>query len=174
MSMSRETLLRQFIAQRTSLLGYLRVLMPVDLAEDAYQETFLVVESKLGVFDDTRDFGAWVRGIARKVASRVAAKHQRSRTLADDRLADRIDQAWLEAEESSDPLAAKLPALRTCLEHLPEAQRSLLQQRYHEGRSIEALASATGRKASAVQVALSRLRAALHECVMRGGRVGHE
>ena len=37
------------------------------LAEDVVQETFVTAYQQLNDFDCSRDFGAWIRGIARNI-----------------------------------------------------------------------------------------------------------
>lgn len=166
----RELLLKRFVAERSALLGFLRFLLPPDLAEDACQEVFLVVDRKLSTFDTARDFGAWVRGIARNVARQVAASRGRLQCLPDEALIDRCDQAFAEAAAEADPLAQDLVHLRTCLEQLDATQRELLRRRYHEGWSLAQLSEGMDRAAGAVQVALSRLRAVLLSCIQKTRR----
>ncbi len=161
-----DDLLRRFVANRGELLGYLTSLLPGHLIDDAFQEVFLVVVKRADHFDRTRDFDAWVRGIARNVARRVRDAHAAHAPLPDD-IADLVETAYHEAE---DPARDDLRRLRVCLDQVGEAQRELLRRRYHEGLSMAELAAATGRTAGAVQVALSRLRASLFECIERARR----
>jgi RNA polymerase sigma-70 factor (ECF subfamily) len=93
--------------------------------------------------------------------------HQRSRTKRYGRI--------LISEELLDMLAGEVPdegrhdeyldALEKCKSKLTESQRELIDFRYQRGRSIEDYAEQTGRKASALRVALMRIRIALRECV---------
>jgi len=162
--------LRSFIGDRAALLGYLRTLVPHDLVEDAFQEVFLVVHRKVGEFDQGRDFAAWVRGIARNVALQVLAKARRAVSLPPEALLARIDQAASEAEADPEPHDDRRH-LTDCLAKLSESHRDLLRQRYTDGLMLEELAAATGRTAGAVQVALSRLRSTLQECIERQRKV---
>lgn len=159
-----DDLLRWFLANRAPLLGYLRALLPHDLVEDAFQETFLVVHRKAASFDAQRDAGAWVRGIARNVARQVAAKATRAVRLPPDQLAERFELAAAEAEPGEDD---DLVHLASCLERLDVPARELLRRRYHDGDALDELAAASGRSPGAVQVALSRVRAALATCIER-------
>ena len=64
-----EELIRRFTGIRASILGYLRILVgDPHLAEDLFQDISVVVLEKTSTFDRAKDFGAWVRGIARNVA----------------------------------------------------------------------------------------------------------
>ena len=58
--------------------------------------------------------------------------------------------------------------LAECIKKLPEADRKLLQLRYHHHANIETTAEKSGRSVQAVYKALSRLRAALFDCVNSG------
>lgn len=168
--MDHDDLLRQFVAERGELLGYLRCLVPGQLVEDVFQEVFLVVVKRAAEFDRSRDFSAWVRGIARKVAHKVRAKQSCAPTLPDD-VVDLVSVAYDEARASASDERDDLRHLSVCLDRLAEAQRELLRRRYHDGLSLERLAAMTGRSAGAVQVALSRLRSVLSECITHQRRV---
>lgn len=161
----RDALLRGLLQGRAPLLGYLRVLTRDDgLAEDAFQDTMLVVMRKLEEFDTTRDFHAWVRGIGRHVCQRVLAKRQ-ARPVSPTLLAA-LEAAYEERTTEDDGAeAANLTYLLRCLEKLGPAHRQLVQLRYAEGLNLEALGNRLGRTAGAVQVALSRVRRALSVCI---------
>lgn len=168
--MDDDSHLRSFIGDRAVLLGYLRTLLPHDLVEDAFQEVFLVVHRKVGEFDQTRDFPAWVRGIARNVAMQVLAKARRAVALPPDALLERIDRAAEEASAEPEP-GEDRRHLAECLAKLSDKHRDLLRQRYADGLMLEQLATATGRSVGAVQVALSRLRSTLQDCIERQRKV---
>jgi RNA polymerase sigma-70 factor (ECF subfamily) len=70
-----------------------------------------------------------------------------------------------EIDRASDSLADRSEALHECLKRLPENQRRLVLLRYYEDHDIAAIAKATDRTEAAVYKLLSRLRAALNECV---------
>lgn len=159
-----EALLHCFAADRPRLLAYLRSQLPQALIEDAYHETFLVVHEKLATFDRERDFGRWVRGIARLVAKRIAARDRRCIATPAEALIDRIDQAFDE-EPADDDFVARLERLKICLERLSQSQRELLTRRLVDGASYQELAADGGRSPGSVQVAISRLKAQLVDCI---------
>lgn len=162
-----DELIRRLLDRRADLLAYLRAIGPADLAEDAFQETFLVVHRRLADFRRDGDFLAWVRGIARLTVRRLAEKRQRWRPLPDD-IVELIDRAV--DEEPTDSPHDDLPALRRCIEALTEVQRRILHLRYGQGEPVEAIAGSVGRTPGAVHVVLTRLRAALGDCVSRRRR----
>ena len=49
------------------LLAYLRASVPSSAVDDLFQDTVLVAWRRLGDYDRTRPFGAWLRGIARNI-----------------------------------------------------------------------------------------------------------
>lgn len=87
-----------------------------------------------------------------------------------DALLDRIATAITERHPSAHGHAA---ALERCLEKLPPRSRRLLDLRYAEDVSTEAIATAIDSTAGAVRVALFRIRTRLADCI-RGelGRAG--
>jgi hypothetical protein len=91
--MEDDELMQAFLDRRADLLAYLRAIGSANLAEDAFQETYLVVQRRLADFRRDGDFHAWVRGIPRNVLRQLARRSQRVRVLADDALTDLIDQA---------------------------------------------------------------------------------
>ena len=65
-------------------------------------------------------------------------------------------------------------ALRQCLEKLPPRQRAMLVQRYEGQQSFEQISRTAGSTPGAVQRALSRIRMALHDCVLATLRASQE
>jgi RNA polymerase sigma-70 factor (ECF subfamily) len=96
--------------------------------------------------------------------------HHRTRTkrkglvLISDELLDMLAD---ELPDDTGDYEIYLRALEICKSKLPENQRELVDLRYEPGHSLEAHARETGRKASALRVALMRIRGALRECIER-------
>lgn len=167
-----DDLLQRFIAERAALIGYLRMLLPSDEAvEDVFQDAFLIVSRRAADFERDRDFGAWVRGIARNLALKRRSAMRRTMTVDPQAFADALDLAYEEAERAGDRTSEDVRHLTSCLQRLDAPQRDLLDLRYGRGSSMADLAAATGRTERAIQVALSRLRAVLHDCISRQRRV---
>ena len=61
----------------------------------------------------------------------------------------------------------RMGALRECLESLDGPARSLVNERYADGATLDELAARTSHKPSAISMQLHRLRAALAECIQR-------
>ena len=80
---------------------------------------------------------------------------------------DVVEMFGEELEEDAGNFEEMQTALRACLTKLPEKSRSLVDSRYFGGRTIKQLAEEVQKTASAIKVALMRIRRGLRECVQR-------
>jgi len=137
--------------------------------DDIAQEAFIVAYDRLDEFDAERDFGAWLRGIARNLVINERRKDARRKRILADNLTDIMVRTSsvpeAEEEELGDRGTAKLAALRLCMEQLPEKSRTLLQARYENDESAPDIAERLEMKAPAVRKALERVREALRRCM---------
>ncbi len=165
--MERDRLIREFQRDRLRLIAYIRALVgDADLTEDIFQEVTVIVLQKAQDFDCARDLQAWCRGIARNVVLRERQKSRRLRTFEGDRLVDLVDAAF--AENAGRELAElRHSLLRQCMQMLAQPSLEILQLRYDAGLSLRQVSQKMGRTEAAVQVALSRVRKWLTECVGR-------
>jgi RNA polymerase sigma-70 factor (ECF subfamily) len=134
--------------------------------DDLAQEVFLVAFRKQAQFETGKEFGRWLRGIARRLAANERRKEARHARLLSGPLTDLLAEADTPVESllerDTDQMIA---ALNECLEHLPEHRRALLCRRYERGESAPALGSAFNLSANAVRQMLVRLRVAVRRCV---------
>lgn len=131
-------------------------------AEDVLQETSLVLWREFGRFQEGTNFLSWACAVAFNQVLAWRKKQQRNRLVFTDAHLSAVAKdlsASLERQDERDK------ALAGCLEKLPAHHRELVKGRYSEGQTIEALAEKEGRTVEAVYRMLSRVRAALHECV---------
>jgi RNA polymerase sigma-70 factor, ECF subfamily len=167
MAVERDRLIREFQRDRLRLIAYIRALVgDADLTEDIFQEVSVVVLQKVEEFTAGRDLQAWCRGIARNVVLREREKSRRLRTFDGDRIVELVDAAFAE-HAGGDPLESRHSLLRACIRMLAAPSRDLLQMRYDAGLSLRDVAQKLGRTEAAVQVAISRLRKWLVDCVAR-------
>ncbi len=172
--MERDRLIRDFQRGRFRLIGYIRSLVgDPDLTEDLFQELTVVVLQKAADFEEGRDLQAWCRGIARNLVIREREKSSRLRPFEGGRLLDLVDAAYDE-RAGEDPMEARRSLLRRCMEALGGGPRELLALRYSSGLSLREISSRLERTEGAVQVALSRVRKWLADCVARKGEAGPE
>jgi len=165
-----ESLIRQFQSERIRLLAYIRSLAgDPDLTEDVFQEVSVVVLQRAQQFDASRDLQAWCRGIARNILKRERSRSRRMRLFEDDQMIDLVTAAFDENPDL-ELLNTRRANLRQCTESLAPTSKELVQLRYVDGFSIKRLAEKLGRTEQAAQVALSRVRKTIVECVERRQR----
>jgi RNA polymerase sigma-70 factor, ECF subfamily len=156
--------------EQSRLRAFIRSLgVRADAVDDLAQDAFLVAYERLDTFRREEDFGAWVRGVARRLVANALRKENRRRQILSDHLTELLLAA---APEALHPLAAaaeedRLAALRGCLEHVPQSGRQLLEMRYSDEVSPGAIAGRLERSATDVRQQLFRLRRALLECIER-------
>lgn len=133
-------------------------------ARDIVQEAFIVAYEKREVFDVTRDFATWMRGIVRNKWREWLRKNRRY-DLGDHELA-RMDAdiaAW-QAGRARDGLSL-FDALESCLARLPETLRSTVEAYYYEGRTGDETAARLDVAPAAVRKRLQRARILLKQCL---------
>ncbi len=155
-----------YLANRALLIGFLRLIAPQDVAEDAVQETYIVLQRTAERFVAGADPGAWVRGIARNLARQALTRRGRQQAMPPEALIERFDQAAALADaDALDQRDDEREQLARCLGALSPANRELIRLRYQDDLSLKQLAERSRRSAGAIQVALSRLRATLSACI---------
>lgn len=161
--------LQEFVTQLTAsqsrIRGFIVSLMPgsPDVG-DVLQETNLTLWKSQARYRVGTNFLAWAFTIARlEVLHHRTRAKRRGHILITDELLDML------ADEipDSDDHDAYLCALDSCKSKLTETQRELIDVRYEPGHSLESHARQTGRKASALRIALMRIRTALRDCIER-------
>ncbi|MBL9154436.1 MAG: sigma-70 family RNA polymerase sigma factor [Verrucomicrobiales bacterium] len=161
----------QFVRQyHAGLRAFVRSLGVLPMwVDDIAQEAFIVAYERLDEFDESRDFGAWVRGIARNLVINERRKDARRKRILADNLTDILVRTSSvqedEDEELGDYGTARLAALRDCLTQLPEKSRDLIKARYEKDEAAPDIADRLQMKAPAVRKALERVRDALKRCM---------
>ena len=131
-------------------------------ADDIAQEAFLTAFGNLARFDESRDFGHWLRGIVRNLALREWQRISRDQSKSED-LAAHVER--LAAENAQEASGEQMTALTRCLAKLPEKSGQLLQMVYELGIPHSEVARQIGSSLDAVKQAISRLRFKLKECM---------
>ncbi|MFH1707243.1 MAG: sigma-70 family RNA polymerase sigma factor [Planctomycetota bacterium] len=170
-------LARELLEHRDVLFSYTMALVrDWNTAEEVFQETSLVILKKAQEGVTVRDFGAWSREIARRTALNFwkTSRNERHGSLTEATV-DAIDAAFAGREQEHPAATTGLLArLAECLEKLPGNLRQLVDLRYRDGLSFQAIGDHTGKSAGAAQVALSRTRVALHDCLKQAGAQDRE
>lgn len=157
--------IEQVRQEHTRLRAFIRSLgVRAEAVDDVAQECFILALDKLPQFERGTDFGAWVRGMARRLVMNLLRKEQRRQLILSDAVTQFMADA-AENEPADDRIVEKVEALRACVSQMPERSRELVQMRYFEDLSPGAIASRLERTANDVRQMLFRLRRALLDCV---------
>lgn len=135
------------------------------LAEDVYQEVAVVLAqdpTRIPQADD--EVAVWLRSVTRRKALETGRHARRTPRLADDVL--ELVGGHFEPC-ASDGLATLREAMASCLGTLPPDQRSIVDGRYRDELTCEAIAERAGRSVQGVYAVLKRVRVALQDCVER-------
>jgi len=131
--------------------------------EDLTQQTFILAYQHLAEFQRGRDFGRWIKGIARN----VARQEMRSR-LREERRLELYYHHWLALNES-DPNSRHEEllgmTLKDCMQVLPPESARVVEMRYEQSLDFGRIAEALGRTVEATRQHLSRIRIALRDCI---------
>lgn len=158
-----------------SLRGFVRSLGVASMwVDDLAQEAFVIAYQRMEDFDETRDFGAWVRGIARNLVINERRKDARRKRILSDNLTEVLVASSSlpenEVEEKGDRAQAKVLALRECLKLVPDKSRALVKARYENEKTAPDIAVQLNMSAAAVRKSLERVRKALRKCMQQ--RIG--
>ena len=131
--------------------------------DDLAQDTFVVAYREMDSYNPDRDFGKWLRGIARNLVRNELRKQGRHRRILHESLSQHLLNL---AENEGDQVdVTQLSALRDCVEQLPGRSRELIHSRYHEGWDATVLADKFEMKAATVRQTLLRIRRQLYQCI---------
>lgn len=166
----RELFIEQVRDHHAGLRGFVRSLGVDPLwVDDVAQEAFIVAYNRLDEFDHSRDFGPWLRGIARNLVINERRKDARRKRIISDNLTEVLVASSSaredEEEEMGDFALVRLNALKECIKGLPEKSLRLLKSRYEDDHSAQDIAEEFSMNPPAVRKALERMRTALRECM---------
>lgn len=154
------------VEQHQQLRSFVRSLgVDPDWVDDIAQETFLVAWRERDSFEQQRDYGKWLRGIARNLIRNELRKQERHKRLLHQGLMKLLLSA-AEAEPAPESwVASRISTLRDCVEKLAPKSRKLVAGRYGDGWKAPDLADHFGMTPAAVRKALARIRQQLKECI---------
>lgn len=133
------------------------------LAEDIVQETLLIALRKRELYLEESNFALWLVAIARNVwfRERERAGVRRRRVVP-----QAVEDLAIELVEVAPSVwDSEAAALRQCLEHLGEEDRSLLSRHFTDDQGYAEVAQALRRTLVWVKVRMHRLRKSLRVCV---------
>jgi RNA polymerase sigma-70 factor, ECF subfamily len=135
--------------------------------EDLVQQVFVNAFLHLTDFELGRDFGAWLRTIARN----AVREHLRNNARYERRLrayGDLVNQRWEDDDRAVEFDESMRQALHDCMQRLPPKAARTIRLRYHEGLDFRTMAARMNTTAGALRNLLSRVRVQLRECIERG------
>ena len=151
------------------LTTYLRaVVWQPAVVDDLFQETMLVAWRKLDEYDRSRPFGAWLRGIAARLAMAHYRKARRDFMVCDEAVLEYLgEQVQHISGGRGDTWDEKIAALHDCIESLPDALRQAIDLRYLQNEPARNIADHLGISAEAIKKRLQRAREQLGACLKR-------
>ena len=131
--------------------------------EDLVEQTFIKAFQQLHRYERGRDFGAWIKEIARN-----EVRQEIRRYLREDRRLEVYQTHLLQAYDvPSAPTQQESleEALHHCTEKLPPSSAKLVELRYQTGLNFGEIAPIIGRTIEATRQQLARVRLTLRECI---------
>jgi RNA polymerase sigma-70 factor (ECF subfamily) len=152
---------------QAGLRAFIRALgVETDWVDDMAQEVFVVAYRRRGRFENDKDFGKWLRGIARNLVANERRKGARRARILNGPLTDFLVETAKSAGTTIESDAQRLvQAMNECIAQLPERSRALLQKRYESNENATALASLFNTSPEAIRQSLMRIRVWIKQCV---------
>ena len=132
-----------------------------DVAQDVYLHFHRDMERRPAHVEPIR----WLKGIARNRCMDHFRKSKRDSAREQELLATAL--STVPDDDALAPKEATFKALQDCLQELAARSKRLVEGKYMQARSCEALAEAENMKPGAVRVALLRARRFLRDCITR-------
>ena len=163
-----EDLLRSAFKYQDALVSYAYALLQDwALAQDAVQETFIVLQKKHAEFRAGANVYTWARQIVRFEALNMLRSRKREAYFVGDELFSLVEKQFElhMDQESVGQLEVKKAALQLCMGRLDQDALQLLLGFYKDSLPCERLAAIRQKSVNAIRLSLSRIRARLRDCV---------
>jgi RNA polymerase sigma-70 factor (ECF subfamily) len=134
-----------------------------DWVDDIAQEAFLTAYRQWESFDQERDFGKWLRGIAANIVRNETRKEARRQRILDTELAEILLGRYAESKKRHEPLS--IDAIRQCIGELAPKSQQAVNGRYRDRLSAPQLAEQLETTAANVRQILVRARRQVRQCV---------
>jgi RNA polymerase sigma-70 factor (ECF subfamily) len=159
-----EAFVRLLVEHEPRVRSFLRGLLPTWYeVEEVAQEASLIAWRKFDDFEQGTSFGGWLLTIARFEALKYRRRVARSPLVF-------VDEVWdLLAEEVSgeDVQQIRRQHLEVCLGKMEPAKRELLLNVHSPGVVMREVAVQSGKSEQAFYKVIQRLRAVVHDCVLK-------
>ena len=149
-----QTRLRAFVRSLGTRQGWV---------DDIAQEAFLTAYRQWETFDQSRDFGKWIRGIAFNLIRNETRKDARRKRILHTDITWMLLKRFEESPKKSELVSVDL--IRECLDELAPMSRTLIQGRYQNEETSSELAERLGLSATNVRQILMRARRLIRKCI---------
>lgn len=138
-----------------------------DWVDDVAQDACLTAMRQWNSFDQSRDFGKWLRAIAANIVRNELRKEARRQRIMHTELAEILikRQHHLSAKAVSLDEPLTIAAVRNCIGELGPKSQKVVEGRYREDLRAPQLAELLNMTATNVRQMLVRIRRRLRECV---------
>jgi RNA polymerase sigma-70 factor, ECF subfamily len=155
---------------QSRLFGYLRgMLCSRELAEEALQETNIVLWRKRSQYDPRLNFVTWACQIAYFEACKAREKRHRRVPVFSEVFLNGIAPELAAAAATAPSLQEKL---EECVSELNDRDREMIRRRYAYRADVRTVASSMGCSTHAVYRALQRIHETLFKCI--AGKLGED
>jgi RNA polymerase sigma-70 factor (ECF subfamily) len=146
-----------------------------DEVDDIAQEVYVAFYKGMDRMPEAVTPIRWLKGIARNLSNNYFRRTKRERARRYEAIAELLSQTEA-AQRDAPRFATGYEALRTCLQKLSEKSRRLIALKYEQNLTATAISRQLNVTASAVRMALLRIRENLRQCLQDspGERVVHE
>ena len=167
-------LFTSFIRQyQATLRSYIRGLGVYSHAvDDIAQESFIVAYKELEKFDQSLDFGHWLKGIARNLVRNEIRKNARQKRIMNEKLTLFLIESFELNYEGTVGEHHEIDALKECIHSLPMKSKELINYKYHKDHDSQEMSKVLGMSATAIRLSLMRIRHKLKHCI--DFRLGYE
>jgi RNA polymerase sigma-70 factor (ECF subfamily) len=162
----REAFSELVVMHQAMIRGYIaRFIMDSDAVFDLAQETFLAAYSRFQIFDESRDLGTWLRGIAKTTALEYLRKNIRRKKRETERVDPILQRCSKRLADDNVETGDKLDRLKDCMKQLDGKSAELVGMRYYHHLSIQDIAEKKKKKQGAIRMILLRIRETLRKCI---------
>jgi RNA polymerase sigma-70 factor (ECF subfamily) len=140
------------------------MLQDFEQSREVQQQVFMSAYMHLDQYQLGRDFGVWIKSIARNcVRQELRRLARESNRLEVYRL--RLEERWKDLVAAECHEEQYLEALARCRQQLPERSAQAVTWRYEQAKSFEEIAALLETTREAAEKLLSRARSLLRACI---------
>jgi RNA polymerase sigma-70 factor (ECF subfamily) len=142
------------------------MLQDFEQSREVQQQVFVNAYLHLDQYQLGRDFGVWIKAIARNCVRQELRKLARESARL-EAYRERLEAAWKDELAAERDERAYLEALAECRGQLPDRSAHVISWRYEQGKSFDEIAEMLESTRDAAEKLLSRVRSLLRECIER-------